>query len=590
VLEEIEDRSQVESLLKSQNDILEMISTGCPFADVLERIINTTESNILNVRCSILILDKSGKFLHNGAAPSLPEVYRKAIDGFEIGPMVGACGTAAFKNKMIIVEDIATDPLCAKFKNLALPHNLKACWSTPIQNTEGKVLGTFCPYFNEQRKPTNFEIQLVNSLARFAGILIQRKQTEEAADKSEKKYRKIFHQMHSVLEGTSSDVGNEFIKSLVSNLALALNVRFAFLGECLQGDPVVIKTLAFWERDRFHHVDDYSVVNTPCDSVLKNRRMELFPEDIQKIFPTNAGLKKNNVQSYLGVPLFDASQNKIGILAVMDDSPMYDVENIKMILSVFALRAEAELIHNKTEECLTSAKVEADRANKAKSEFLSRMSHELRTPLNAIIGFSQLLVRDQKNPLNDIQREDVTTITKAGKHLLELINEVLDLSRIESGKLEITIDEIFLKPLIDEVFMLTKPFAIENEVEIKIEEYENLSIRADFFRVKQVLFNMLTNAIKYNKKNGNVLISVIKSEGFAVIKISDTGYGIPRDKHDRLFEPFDRLDLDQGNIQGTGIGLTISNHLMKLMNGKLEFESVEGEGTTFFVRLPLMVK
>jgi GAF domain-containing protein len=497
VLEEIENRSQVEDVLRSQNHILEMIASGLPFSEVLENIIQTAESQIENTRCSILILDRTGKFLHKGSAPSLPKDYCEAMDGFEIGSMVGACGTAAFKNETVIVENIANDPLWIDFKDLALPHNLKACWSTPIQNTDGKVLGTFCPYFNEPRKPTNVEIQLVKSLARLAGILIQRKQTEEAVVESETKYRKIFHQMHSVLEETSSEIGNEFIKSLASNLALALGVRFAFLGECLPGDPIVIKTLAFWERDRFHQVEDYSVVNTPCDNVLKNRRMELFPKDIQKIFPTNVNLKNNNVQSYLGVPLHDKSNNKIGILAIMDDLPMVNTENAKIILSVFALRAEAELIHNMTEEHLVSAKLEAERANKAKSEFLSRMSHELRTPLNAIIGFSQLLVRDKKNPVNDAQKEDLTTITKAGTHLLEFINELLDLSKIESGKLEVTIKEVFLKPLVDEVFNLAKPCAIENEIQVKITEYENFSIQADFFRIKQVLFHLLSSAIKY---------------------------------------------------------------------------------------------
>ncbi len=587
MLQEFKSQSQVEDVLESQNHILEMIATGCPFSEVLETIIKTAESNIPNIRCSILILDKTGKILRNGSAPSLPEAYRKAIDGFEIGPAVGACGTAAFKNKMIIVEDIATDPLCEKFKSLALPHSLKACWSTPIQNTDGKVLGTFCPYFNEQKRPTNFEIQLVNSMARLAGILIQRRQTEEAVGESEERYQKIFHQMRSILEGISSEVGNEFIKALVSNLALALGVRYAFFGECLPQDPIVIRTLAFWRKGEFLQVEDYSVINTPCDNVLKSRKMELFPEDIQKIFPTNVNLKANNIQSYLGVPLFDESKNKIGILAVMDDRPMNETENAKTILSVFALRAEAELIHKKTEEHLMAAKIEADRANNAKSEFLSRMSHELRTPLNAIIGFSQLLVRDKENPITDVQKKDLTTITDAGKHLLELINEVLDLSNVESGKLELTIKEVFLHPILDEVISQIQPIAKEKEIKIEIEEYENLSLPADYIRLKQVLYSLLSNAIKYNRDNGNVSIDVLKNEEFVTIKISDNGRGIPANKHNRLFEPFDRLDIDTASIDGAGIGLTISNHLVNLMNGKLEFESVEGEGTTFFVRLPL---
>ena len=245
-------------------------------------------------------------------------------------------------------------------------------------------------------------------------------------------------------------------------------------------------------------------------------------------------------------------------------------------------------VEERTKE-LTLAKEEAEKANHAKSEFLSRMSHELRTPMNAILGFGQLLEYNSKEPLTDSQTVKVKQILKAGNHLLGLINEVLDLSHIESGHLSMTIEDIRLQNVIDEALTLISPLAEEKNIQItnSISRHPDLTAQGDFTRLKQVLLNLLSNAVKYNRPDGSITLEVQKlREGLIRIDITDTGMGIPEDKQNLLFEPFNRLDAANSAIEGTGIGLTITKRLVEMMDGTVSMRSVSGEGTCFSVELP----
>ena len=237
------------------------------------------------------------------------------------------------------------------------------------------------------------------------------------------------------------------------------------------------------------------------------------------------------------------------------------------------------------ESRLKVAMEEAHRANKAKSVFLSSMSHELRTPMNAVLGFAQLLYSDDDEPLSETQKEDVAHILKSGNHLLELINEVLDLSGIESGKVQISLEEIEIDTIINEVITTVGPIAQENKITINYRiKCDEQYIMADRMRLNQVLINLLSNAIKYNKADGSVTISCESSNADMIrINIEDTGPGIAEENHDTLFEPFNRLGAETLNIEGTGVGLTITKKLVEMMDGRIGVGSVVGKGTRFQV-------
>lgn len=266
-------------------------------------------------------------------------------------------------------------------------------------------------------------------------------------------------------------------------------------------------------------------------------------------------------------------------------TPFTDIDGSPLVMEMALDITEQE---NAKKEAIM-AREEAEKSNRAKSEFLTRMSHEFRTPMNAILGFSQLLNMDQKNPLNSIQQKNVLHIMKAGEHLLELINEILDLSKIESGKISLSIEEVLIAPLISETLELVHPMLEEKKLSVVTPSSDApaLIVRADRVRLKQILLNLMHNAIKYNRYGGSITISHIKPNDLEVqISVQDTGIGIHPKHIENIFKPFQRADSDNSATEGTGIGLTISQKLALLMRGALDVESKEGQGSCFCITLP----
>ena len=240
---------------------------------------------------------------------------------------------------------------------------------------------------------------------------------------------------------------------------------------------------------------------------------------------------------------------------------------------------------------LVLAKQDAEAANKAKSAFLSSMSHELRTPLNAILGFSQLMIEYPDAPLSEEQREFIGHIRDSGKLLLELVNEVLDLARIEAGEVRMSWEAVSLGDLVESCLPMIESIAEERSITVSMRNRIDRPVRADRSRLMQVLLNLLSNAAKYNRDGGSVIVEMREKDDETLrLSVIDTGLGIPDDRRDDVFRPFNRLGAEETEIEGTGVGLTVTKQLIERMGGRIGYVSVPDQGSTFWIELPFSNK
>jgi signal transduction histidine kinase len=450
---------ELRRVLEGHNHILKLIARGRPSSEVLERLTRIVEELASPAICSVLFLEE--RRLRHGAAPSLPDAYCQAIDGVEVGPAVGSCGTAAYRRAPVVVRDIATDPLWRDYRDFALSFGLRACWSQPILTEEGDVLGTFALYYREVRDPGAEDWKLLEGMAQLVRVLIERDKREKALLASQQSVR-----------------ANE----------QRLSDRIAELEQT---------------RERLQQ---------------KTGQLEQLAAD------------------------------------------------------------------------LTQARNEAATASRMKSEFLANMSHELRTPLNAIIGFSDIIMSETLGPVkNDTYRDYARDINDSGQHLLAIIGEVLDLSRIEAGRFELSEFMIDLREVAASCNRLMRERARTAGLDLAMDMPVNLPlVYADEIKIKQVLLNLLSNAVKFTARGGRIRMTACHAgDGGVVFAVADTGIGMRAEDIPVALEPFRQVDsLLARKYEGTGLGLPLAKSIVEHHGGRMWIESEPGKGTTVFFSLP----
>ena len=395
---------------------------------------------------------------------------------------------------------------------------------------------------------------------------------------------------------------------LIIIIAFILRYRFVVTLKKKLDDMVDIRTQELSESETRHrvlienmvdglistdNVGNIQSINCAVEDIFGYVEADLIGKNIKVLIPEPrrsehdgyiSNYKKTGVKKIIGIGREVEGLRKDGTIFPIDLA----ITEIKLGKETIFSGIIRDISERKlAEKLLVNAKNEAENANHAKSEFLSSMSHELRTPLNAILGFSQLLELDEED---DSKKENINEIINGGNHLLDLINEVLDLAKIESGHVNLSIKEHSLNKILTNSLLMIKPLADEHAIKIddKVSSLPDVSINVDEIRFKQILLNLLSNAIKYNSEKGKVTIDYSPcDENMFCLSITDTGKGFTIKQLSHLFEPFERFGAENSHVEGTGLGLVIAKDLIELMGGTITAKSKAGKGSCFMIYVPL---
>jgi PAS domain S-box-containing protein len=534
--------------------IMTLMATGNALADVLEAVALSVEAEAPDTLCSILLLEANGRRLTLGAGSSLPDDYNAAIEGVEIGPNVGSCGAAAFRNERVVVDDIQTDPLWVNFKDLATQSGLRSCWSQPIRGTAGEVLGTFAIYHRTISIPSADDIGFIEAAAELASIAIVRQRDHDERARSEARALQAIR------------IENETARNLTTFFDVSLDML------CIRDkDFRFVKVNQAWETVLGYSIDELEGAPMlplvhPDDTADTNGHMQRLLVDAEVWGFVNRYRHKDGGYRHL-----EWRARRVGdmVFGVARD-----------VTERLALEAE-----------MSAAKQAAEAANQAKSDFLANMSHEIRTPLNGVIGVVDAL---QQTELTPAQRDMVGLIQRSGVTLERLVSDILDVSKIEAGRLEIEHRVFDLRGELASLIDVHQLRAQEKNLAFKAGYGERArgEFHGDSTRIKQVVGNLLSNALKFTAE-GEVRLTIDVEDssdapGRLTVEVADTGVGFDADAGRDIFQRFSQADTTiTRRFGGSGLGLSICRSLVEMMGGEISAQSVAGRGSQFRVSIPL---
>jgi PAS domain S-box-containing protein len=518
---DITRRKWTDELLAGERRVLEMIARGQPLADVLDVLARAVEDLAGDgLLASILLLDDEGVHLCHGAAPSLPDEYIRAIDGVAIGPGVGSCGTAAYRGEPVIVTDIAADPLWTAYPglaDLAEAHGLRACWSTPIVGSGGRVLGTFAMYYRTPRAPSAEHRRLATLVGRTAAIVIERKRADETSARL------------SAIVKASDD---------------------AIVGQNLEG------AITQWNRgaERLYGYAASEMVGLLPVRLIPADRLDEYQDTMDR------------VRRGEHVPAFDTVRLH------------RDGHQVEVSLSLAPIVEEPGAV---TGVSAIGRDISGRRAlERLQREFLAMVTHELRNPLTTVKGFAQLL-RER----GTYSQQAIEMIVEQSEVLERLINDLIDASRVQLGRLQLERSSVDLVAQARVCVEQARRQTTAHKIGIQSPDGPLMG-RWDRTRLGQIFSNLLTNAIKYSPEGGEIVVQVEDLGTEARISVSDQGRGIAPEHLPRLFERFYRVDAAQA-ARSLGLGLYITRAIVMSHGGRIWAESAgEGRGSRFLFTLP----
>ncbi len=547
VTRDVTDRKRAESLLAGEKRILEMVARGDSLPEILNTLCLLVQEQANGALASILLVQ--GDRVFRGAAPTLPKAYTDAIDGAQIGPSAGSCGTAAYLGKQVIVEDVATDPLWENYRDLALPYGLRACWSTPVFSSKGKVIATFAMYYREPRSPSVRDQEIIEQITHLARVAIERKLAEDALRRSETYLAEAQRLSHAG--------------------SWAWNARTRD---------------AFWSEEMFRILGYDPDETAPTLSDFLER---VHPEDRPRIElkaqMESAGVDED-AEADFRIVLADGTIKHLHSVARLVRNEAGEVTEIVGTTMDITERKRSE----EEREKLRQAQDDLAHVNRVTTmgELTASLAHEINQPIAAAITDSKTCLRwlTHEPPDLDEAREAASRAVKDATRAADIISRIRSLFKKGAPHRE----AVDVNEVIREMIVLLRNEAERHSISIHTELASGLlKVEADRVQLQQVFMNLMLNGIEAMKDAngaGTLTIKSVRQDGHSLISVSDTGVGFSPQLSDQMFDAFFTT-----KSQGTGMGLAISRSIIESHGGRLWATANSGRGATFQFTLPIEI-